>query len=52
VAAREREAANVAQDAIRMLPEVPNLPALDRDHMWLGKDELLTWNPRNDGAKR
>ena len=31
---------------------VPNLPALDRDHMWLGKEELLTWNPHSDGAKR
>lgn len=40
------------EDAIRMVKEVPNLPALDRDHMWLGKDELLTWNPHNDGAKR
>ena len=40
------------EDAIRMLPEVPNLPSFDRDRMWLGKDELLGWNPRNDGAKR
>jgi NADH-quinone oxidoreductase subunit I len=40
------------EDAIRMLPEVPNLPSFDRDRMWLGKDELLRWNPRNDGAKR
>ena len=40
------------EDAIRMVKEVPNLPALDRDHMWLGKDELLTWNPHSDGAKR
>ena len=40
------------EDAIRMLPEVPNLPSLDRDHMWLGKEELLHWNPHNDGAKK
>ena len=40
------------EDAIRMLEDVPNLPALDRDHMWLGKEELLQWNPHNDGAKR
>ena len=40
------------EDAIRMLKEVPNLPSLDRDHMWLGKDELLGWSPHNDGAKR
>jgi NADH-quinone oxidoreductase subunit I len=39
------------EDAIRMLKEVPNLPSFDRDRMWLGKDELLTWNPRDDGAK-
>ena len=40
------------EDAIRMVKEVPNLPALDRDHMWLGKDELLSWNPQRDPAKR
>jgi NADH-quinone oxidoreductase subunit I len=40
------------EDAIRMLPEVPNLPSSDRAGMWLGKDELLSWNPHNDGAKR
>ena len=40
------------EDAIRMLPEVPDLPALDRDHMWLGREELLTWNARKDPAKR
>jgi NADH-quinone oxidoreductase subunit I len=39
------------EDAIRMLEDVPNLPALDRDHMWLGKEELLGWSPRSDGAK-
>jgi NADH-quinone oxidoreductase subunit I len=40
------------EDAIRMLKEVPNLPALTRDDMWIKKEELLTWNPHNDGAKR
>jgi len=40
------------EDAIRMLPEVPDLPALDRDHMWLGREELLTWNARKDPAKK
>ena len=39
------------EDAIRMVKEVPNLPALDRDHMWLSLDELLTWNPQRDPAK-
>ena len=40
------------EDAIRMLKEVPDLPSFDRDRMWLGKEELLAWNPRNDPAKR
>jgi NADH-quinone oxidoreductase subunit I len=40
------------EDAIRMLKEIPNLPALDRDDMWLAKEELLAWSPRNDGAKK
>jgi NADH-quinone oxidoreductase subunit I len=40
------------EDAIRMLKEVPNLPSLDRTQMWLGKDELLSWNARTDPAKR
>jgi NADH-quinone oxidoreductase subunit I len=39
------------EDAIRMVKEVPNLPSLDRDHMWLGKEELLTWQPAQDVAK-
>jgi NADH-quinone oxidoreductase subunit I len=39
------------EDAIRMVKEVPNLPATDRHHMWLGLDELLTWNPQRDVAK-
>jgi len=40
------------EDAIRMVKEVPNLPSFDRDNMWLGMDELLTWNPHRDGAKK
>ena len=40
------------EDAIRMLKEVPNLPSFDRNAMWIGKDELMSWNPRNDGAKQ
>jgi NADH-quinone oxidoreductase subunit I len=39
------------EDAIRMVPEVPNLPSGDRTHMWIGKEELLTWNPQRDVAK-
>jgi NADH-quinone oxidoreductase subunit I len=40
------------EDAIRMVKEVPELPSLVRETMWLGKDELLNWNPRRDPAKR
>jgi NADH-quinone oxidoreductase subunit I len=40
------------EDAIRMVPEVPNLPSRDRLNMWLGKEELLTWKPQSDVAKR
>jgi NADH-quinone oxidoreductase subunit I len=39
------------EDAIRMVKEVPGLPAPDRHHMWLGRDELLNWNPQRDVAK-
>src|SRR6478672_3423670 len=39
------------EDAIRMVKEVPNLPTFDRCDMWLGMEELLTWNPQNDVAK-
>ena len=39
------------EDAIRMLKEVPNLPSFDRHAMWLGKEELLSWNARKDPAK-
>jgi NADH-quinone oxidoreductase subunit I len=39
------------EDAIRMAREVPNLPAGDRFAMWLGKEELLAWQPQSDVAK-
>ena len=39
------------EDAIRMVKEVPDLPGLDRDRMWLTKEELLNWNPQRDPAK-
>jgi NADH-quinone oxidoreductase subunit I len=39
------------EDAIRMVKEVPELPSMDRDHMWLKMDELLTWKPQRDVAK-
>ena len=39
------------EDAIRMVKEVPELPSMDRDHMWLKMDELLTWRPQSDVAK-
>ena len=34
-----------------MVKEVPELPSMDRDHMWLKMDELLTWRPQSDVAK-
>ena len=39
------------EDAIRMAPETPGLPAADRHRMWLGLEELLTWQPQSDVAK-
>jgi len=39
------------EDAIRMVKETPGLPRFDRGQMWLGMDELLTWNPQSDVAK-
>jgi len=39
------------EDAIRMLKEVPNLPSLDRREMWIAREELLAWQPRDDVAK-
>jgi NADH-quinone oxidoreductase subunit I len=34
-----------------MAKEVPDLPSADRLDMWLGKEELLTWQPQRDVAK-
>jgi NADH-quinone oxidoreductase subunit I len=39
------------EDAIRMVPDVPDFPSGDRRHMWVGKEELLTWHPLRDVAK-
>ena len=39
------------EDAIRMVEDVPHLPSADRQTMWLGKEELLTWRPQSDVAK-
>jgi len=39
------------EDAIRMAKEVPSLPSGNRHEMWLGLEELLTWNPQSDVAK-
>jgi NADH-quinone oxidoreductase subunit I len=39
------------EDAIRMAKEVPDLPSFDRDRMWIGKEELLSWQPQRDVAK-
>jgi NADH-quinone oxidoreductase subunit I len=39
------------EDAIRMVPETPGLPAFDRDRMWIGREELLGWKPQRDVAK-
>jgi NADH-quinone oxidoreductase subunit I len=40
------------EDAIRMVRQVPGLPVADRRKgMWLGREELLTWQPARDPAK-
>jgi NADH-quinone oxidoreductase subunit I len=39
------------EDAIRMVKETPGFPGFDRDRMWIGKEELLNWQPRQDVAK-
>src|SRR5512134_4161530 len=39
------------EDAIRMVKEVPNLPSYDRRNMWIAREELLDWQPRDDVAK-
>jgi NADH-quinone oxidoreductase subunit I len=39
------------EDAIRMVPDIPDLPGDDRQRMWLSIDELLHWRPQSDVAK-
>ena len=39
------------EDAIRMVKETPGFPGFDRDQMWIGKEELLNWQPHADVAK-
>jgi NADH-quinone oxidoreductase subunit I len=39
------------EDAIRMAKETPGLPSTNRHEMWLGLEEMLTWNPQQDVAK-
>jgi len=39
------------EDAIRMVKDVPDFPGKDRHAMWIGKEELLTWQPARDVAK-
>ncbi len=39
------------EDAIRMVKQVPNLPGANRQAMWLGKEELLNWQPAANAAK-
>jgi len=39
------------EDAIRMAKEVPSLPSGNRHDMWLGMEELLSWQPQSDVAK-
>ena len=39
------------EDAIRMVKEVPQLPGPNRQVMWLGKEELLNWQPAANAAK-
>jgi NADH-quinone oxidoreductase subunit I len=34
-----------------MVKQTPDLPGFDRDRMWIGMEELLTWNPQRDVAK-
>jgi NADH-quinone oxidoreductase subunit I len=40
------------EDAIRMVADIPDLTARDRRTMWIAKEELLSWNPQSDVAKR
>jgi NADH-quinone oxidoreductase subunit I len=40
------------EDAIRMVADIPDLTARDRRTMWIAKEELLSWHPQSDVAKR
>ena len=40
------------EDAIRMDKDTPDLPSLDRTTMWIGMEELISWKPQSDVAKR
>jgi NADH-quinone oxidoreductase subunit I len=40
------------EDAIRMDKDTPDLPSRDRMNMWIGKEELMSWKPQSDVAKR
>ena len=40
-----------APGVVKCVKEVPELPSMDRDHMWLKMDELLSWRPQSDVAK-
>jgi NADH-quinone oxidoreductase subunit I len=33
------------EDAIRMVPEIPDITGADRRTMWIGRHELMTWKP-------
>ena len=39
------------EDAIRMVPDVPDFPGMTRQSMWWSLTELLTWRPQLDPAK-
>ena len=40
------------EDAIRMDKDTPDLPSRDRMDMWIGMEEMLTWKPQSDVAKK
>lgn len=40
------------EDAIRMVKETPGLPSDSRGQMWLTLEEMLSWQPASDVAKR
>jgi len=40
------------EDALRMAKETPEFPGFDREKMWSAQEELLSWQPAMDTAKR